>query len=125
MAKGSVASKGSGSFWTKGLSASSLGMTSKEFAKLTEEQKKRLAQEKAASGAGAALGDLSEALADPAEGQMAQTPGTVTKGNLSHADPSFRSAVQTGLRGRSFKKGGSVKPRDGVAIKGKTRGRLV
>ena len=61
------------------------------------------------------------------QGQMLQAPATVGKGGISHVDPEMRARLQKKLAGRGagFKKGGSVKSRDGLAIRGKTRGRFV
>jgi len=58
--------------------------------------------------------------------QMVAPAGTVAKGPLAHVDPEMRAReLRKKLSGRGFKKGGSVKSRDGVAIRGKTRGRFV
>ena len=61
------------------------------------------------------------------QGQMLQAPATVGKGGIGHVDPEMRARLQKKLAGRGagFKKGGSVKSRDGLAIRGKTRGRFV
>jgi hypothetical protein len=63
------------------------------------------------------------------EGQMVEPGAPLAKGGLSHVDPEMRARLlQQKLGGRGgvgFKKGGSVKSRDGLAIRGKTKGRFV
>jgi len=75
-------------------------------------------------GAAKALGGLGGG----GKGQMLQAPGTVGKGGIGHVDPEMRARLERKLAGRGgkgFKKGGSVKSRDGIAIRGKTKGRSV
>ena len=76
-------------------------------------------------GAADALGGLGGG--GGGQGQMLQAPATVGKGGIGHVDPEMRARLQRKLAGRGagFKKGGSVKSRDGLAIRGKTRGRFV
>jgi hypothetical protein len=81
------------------------------------------AAEEAAAGMAGAMGGLGGG-----QGQMIQPAATVGKGGIGHVDPEMRARLQkklAGRGGRGFKKGGSVKSRDGLAIRGKTRGRSV
>ena len=81
------------------------------------------AAEEAAAGMAGAMGGLGGG-----QGQMIQPAATVGKGGIGHVDPEMRARLQkklAGRGGRGFKKGGSVKSRDGIAIRGKTRGRFV
>jgi len=83
--------------------------------------------EAAAKGIGAASGALGGL--GGGQGQMVQPAATVGKGGLSPVDPEMRTRKLkeklSGRGGPKFKKGGSVRSRDGIAIRGKTRGRFV
>jgi hypothetical protein len=92
-----------------------------------EEKKERIMRERLEAGAealGSGLSDVSSVLTAPG-GRLPQPAGTLGKGNFSPGDPLMYTQGDRPLRGRGFKKGGSVKSRDGIAIKGKTKGRFV
>ena len=105
------------------------GLPKEEWEKLSEEEKaahlKKQDRKAGAEAAGGILSGIGGSLGASPGGPLAQTPGVPGKGSLGSADPLMRTAGDRTLRGRGFKKGGSVKSRDGVAIKGKTKGRFV
>ena len=101
---------------------------------LPPEEKKKLKEKELKEALARAAGELGKGLSGMggalggASGQLLQAPGASPKGNLSLGDPLMRTPGKGGISGRgarNFKKGGAVKSRDGVAIKGKTKGRFV
>mgnify|MGYP003149469934 CR=1 FL=1 len=96
--------------------------TGKPYEKESKLKKSGEALAEGLKGAAGAIGGMS------GQGQMVQPGAPVGKGGLAHVDPEMRERLQRKLSGRGgkgFKKGGSVKSRDGLAIRGKTKGRFV